>query len=77
MAYADPVRYDIVLVHSTQEGAHGLYVVNSISSPDVYLLPLEDPGVLAGGDAQDLASNVHVQTSDIAAVYTSGGNNRG
>ena len=74
MAYADPVRYDVVLVHSGAD-IHGLYVVDSISAPDVYLLPLDDPGVLSGGDKTDY--RLHVQTSDIAAVYSSGGNNRG
>ena len=75
MAYADPVRYDLVLVHSTIEGVHGLFIVDSINTPDVYLLPPEDPGVLTGGDKTDY--RLHVQNTDIAAVYTSGGNNRG
>jgi len=73
MAIGAVARGDIVIVHSTRLGLHGLYVVDSSGSGafganTVKVSTSDDAGKLSGGDKSKVLSLD--KTVDVFAVHT-------
>jgi len=68
MAIGAVARGDLVVVHSTTYGLHGLFVVDSVNGNIVSVTSLEDAGAVAGAPKGKIVP-VN-KTTDILSVHT-------
>jgi hypothetical protein len=69
MAIGAVARGDLVVVHSTKLGLHGLFVVDSVNGNAITVALPENAGTQAGG-YKATGTAVVDKTSEILAVHT-------